>query len=122
VDPVKMLANWQVKLIPTRVQEDFTARLPSMTNRFTNWAVYQSNIIAEVKALLGNGSGANVIQVQWYCAFAMELASLQAKHKGTVLVDEAALRLAKWKARGLTEVTLISIRNIVFGIAAPAAP
>jgi hypothetical protein len=121
MDPVKMLANWTAKLIPTRVQEDFTARMPSMSNRYTNWAVYQANLIAEVKAILAAGSEP-LTSEHFYCAFAMELASLQKKHKGAQLIDETALRLAKWKARGLTEQTLIDIRDNVFGIAAPAAP
>jgi hypothetical protein len=121
MDPVKMLANWNDKVIPARIQEDFTARLPSMLPRYQNWAVYQAMVVNKVKAILATTS-ACVTDVQKYCAFAMKVSSLARRHVGIQLNDEVALELAKWKARGCIEAALINIRDAVFGIPAPAAP
>ena len=121
MDPVRMLNNWNDKLIPQRVQEDFTARLPSMTPRFQNWAVYQAMLVNKVKAIL-SGTSVSIVDVQKYCAFACKVASLASRHVGIQLTDEVALEVAKWKARGCVEAALTDIRDRVFGIPAPAAP
>jgi hypothetical protein len=121
MDPVKMLANWNDKVIPARIQEDFTARLPSMTARFQNWTVLQAMIVNKVKAILASTS-ATACDVAKYCAFAMRLAGLASRHVGIQLNDEVALEVAKWKSRGCIEAALINIRDAVFGIPAPAAP
>jgi hypothetical protein len=41
---------------------------------------------------------------------------------GESLAKEAAVLIAKWKARGLTEVVLQAIRPYVFNVVAPVAP
>ena len=121
MDPVRMLANWNDKVIPARIQEDFTARLPSMLPRFRDWTVTQAMLVNKVKAILASTSVA-ITDVQKYCAFAFKVASLQSRHVGIQLNDEVALEVAKWKARGCTEGVLTDIRDAVFGIPAPAAP
>ena len=119
MDPVRMLQNWNDKVIPARIQEDFAARLPSMTARFQNWAVVQANIVAKVKAILATSS-ATVCDVQKYCAFALKLVSLQSRHNGAQLNDEVALEVAKWTARGCIANSLAQIRDAVFNIPAPS--
>jgi hypothetical protein len=41
---------------------------------------------------------------------------------GESLSKEAAVLVAKWKARGLTEAVLQAIRTDVFNVAAPVGP
>ena len=41
---------------------------------------------------------------------------------GALLAMEAAVLIAKWVARGLTQAVLQAIRTDVFNVAAPVAP
>ena len=119
MDPDRMLQNWNDKVIQARIQEDFTARLPTMTARFTNWTVEQAELVAKVKAVLST-STATITDVQKYCAFAMKMYGLKRKHSGNQLKDEAALEIAKWTARGCIANTLAAVRDSVFGVAVPS--
>jgi hypothetical protein len=107
---------------PTRVMEDLTAQKPTMVSKATERATELSTIEDRVKATL---AGENVITSDYpkYHAFARQIYKLQRRFGGgTGLMDEVALLLAKWKARGCIEAVLIKVRNEVFAIAAPSVP
>ena len=70
-----------------------------------------------------DGAGASVIQIPFYLCFGREMWSLIRKElSGEAMAKEAALLIAKWKARGLTEAVLQGIRTDVFNVSAPIAP
>lgn len=70
-----------------------------------------------------DGAAVATIQYPFYLAFGRELLRLQlAEISGDSLAKEAAILLAKWVARGLTQAVLADIRSQGFNIPAPVAP
>jgi hypothetical protein len=64
-----------------------------------------------------------VIQLPFYLNFGREIWALTRKEvSGETLAKEAAVLIAKWKARGLTEAVLQGIRTDVFNVSAPITP
>ena len=58
-----------------------------------------------------------------YLAFGRSLWALGRKEiSGESAAKEAAVQIAKWKAKGLVEAVLQGIRTDVFNIAAPIGP
>jgi hypothetical protein len=118
VDPIKAVEGYGLKLIPTRVKEDLTAKLPAMTARVEAAFVDLAAVKAGVLAILAATDAPTAFYASYY-AFANEVnKKLKQFGGGTGLVNEVALLIAKWKARGLTELTLNAIRDY-FTIAEP---
>ena len=70
-----------------------------------------------------DGAGVATIQYPFYLCFGREMWSLSRSDiSGESLAKEAAVLIAKWKARGLTEAVLQGIRTDVFNVSAPIAP
>jgi hypothetical protein len=70
-----------------------------------------------------NGAGAKTIEFPFYLNFGREMWKLVRNGRsGEALAVEAAVLIAKWKARGLTEAVLQGIRTDVFNIGAPITP
>ena len=69
-----------------------------------------------------NTAGVSVIQYPFYLSFGREMWKLTNRIAGESAAIEAAVHIAKWVARGLTQSVLESIRFDVFGVSAPAGP
>jgi hypothetical protein len=70
-----------------------------------------------------DASGVPTIQYPFYLCFGREMWSrLRKEMSGESLAQEAAVLIAKWVARGLTQAVLQAIRSEVFNVGAPIAP
>ena len=114
--------KFDAKYTPANLTRDLTALLPGMTQRF---AAATPMLVASETAVkqVCDGAGVPTIAYPYYLCFGRELFALQRKEiSGESLAKEAAILIAKWKARGLTEAVLQGIRTDVYGISAPIAP
>jgi len=82
--------------------------------RFAEQSSYQSRVSYIISA-----GGHSMIDRAGYHAFANELYHLVLNYEAGSLPAEVAALVAKWKARGLTELELVNIHSTVFGIPAP---
>jgi hypothetical protein len=118
MDPIRAVEGYGLKTQALRVMQDLTAKLPAMTAdigaKFTELAEVKAGVQAIVSAL-----DIPTMQYSAYQAFAYEVWRKVKQFSGGVgMVNEVALLIAKWKARGLTEGALNSIRDY-FTIAEP---
>ena len=114
--------KYDAKYTPANLTRDLTVKLPKMTERFT--AVTPMLVASEtaVKQVL-DGSGVPTIQYPFYLSFGREMWALQNKEiSGESLAQEAAVLIAKWVARGLTQAVLQAIRTDAFNVGAPLTP
>lgn len=111
------------KVNVARLTTDLTALLPAMTLAFTADAPNLCLMEDSVKQTC-DASGVATIQYPFYLDFGREMYRSIAKQQmsGESLAQLAAIRIAKWTARGLTQVVLQAIRTDVFNVAAPIAP
>ena len=119
MDAVRSLESWTLKLVPERIKEDFTAKkarmLSSLQAAFTALAIMQDQVLAVLA-----GYDLSTTDYIKYRAFAGSVWKLQQKFGGGIgMINEVALQVAKWTARGCTEAVLNQIRNDVFNIPAP---
>ena len=121
-DPTKRIENWTAKVTPERTATQVTPQLSSIKQ---NAAFVMNDIVqmeTQVRQVL-NGAGVATIQYPFYLCFGREMWSrIRSGIDGESLAKEAAILIAKWKARGLTEAVLQGIRTDVFNCAAPIAP
>jgi len=116
------LANYNSKLIPARVAEDLTAKKASMVAVEAVIFNQMTDIEDRTRGVLSSETTLSVDYPKYYC-FAKQVWKLQRKlGGGTALMDEVALVLAKWQARGCTNAILTKIRNDIFAISAPTPP
>ncbi len=121
-DPGKRIESWDTKYDTTRIKAIVDAKRPKMLEHVS--AVYTSIALMEtqVKQVL-DGSGVAFIMYPFYLNFGRELWSKSRKEmSGESLAKEAAVLIAKWVARGLTQAVLQAIRTDVFNVAAPIGP
>jgi hypothetical protein len=119
IDPSKRIANWDAKYDTTRIKATLDQKRASMLASVT--AVYPMIAAMELQVKqVCDGAGVSVITYPFYLCFGREMWALSRKDiSGESLAIEAALLIAKWKARGLTEAVLQAIRTDVFNVAAP---
>jgi hypothetical protein len=100
--------KYEVKIDADVIRSRFAGLKPIMVEqtaaKFTDLAANETNVKAVIEPL-----GIPTIQVPFYLNYARELYSLTQRFSGKTLENEAKLLGAKWKARGLTEDTLIKI-------------
>ena len=122
IDPTKRIANWDAKFDTTRIKATLDQKRPSMLQSVTAVTPMITAMELQVKQVY-DGAGASVIQIPFYLCFGREMWSLTRKElSGEAMAKEAALLIAKWKARGLTEAVLQGIRTDVFNVSAPIGP
>ena len=114
--------KYDAKYTPANLTRDLTVLLPKMTARFT--AVTPNLVMMETQVKqVCDGSGVPTIQYPYYLNFGRELWALTRREiSGESLAKEAAILIAKWVARGLTQAVLQAIRSEVFAVGAPIAP
>jgi hypothetical protein len=119
IDPVKRVANWDEKYNLERVTAILTEKRPTMLQSVTNVTSLITSMELQVKQVC-DGAGVPTIALPFYLCFGREMWKLiRADISGETLALEAAVLIAKWKARGMTEAVLQAIRTDVFNVAAP---
>jgi hypothetical protein len=119
MDAIRSLESYTLKVNPERVKEDFTQKkarmLTYLQTAFNALAAMQNQVMAVLA-----GYDLSTTDYPKYRAFASSVWKLQQKFGGGVgMINEVALQVAKWKARGCTEAVLNRIRDDVFNIPAP---
>ena len=118
-DPTKRIANWDAKFNTERIKATLDAMRPSMLANVTAVTPMITAMELQVKQVC-DGAGVPTIQYPYYLCFGREMWALSRKEiSGESLAVEAAVLIAKWVARGLTEAVLQAIRTDVFNVAAP---
>jgi hypothetical protein len=122
MDPTRRIAKWNAKYNTERIKATLDEMRPTMLQNVT--AVYPMITAMELQVKqVCDRAGVATIQYPFYLNFGREIWALTRKEvSGESLAKEAAILIAKWKARGLTEAVLQGIRTDVFNVAAPIAP
>jgi hypothetical protein len=121
-DPTKRIANWNAKFDTTRIKATLDEKRASMLANVAAVTPLITAMELQVKQVC-DGAGVPTIQYPFYLCFGREMWALSRKDiSGESLAQEAAILIAKWVARGLTQSLLESIRTDVFNVAAPIAP
>jgi hypothetical protein len=116
------MQKYDAKYTTAGLTRDLTVQLPKMTERL---AAVTPMLVATESAVkqVCDGAGVPTIQYPFYLSFGREMFRLQNREiSGESLALEAAVLIAKWKARGLTESVLQAIRTDAFSVSAPIAP
>jgi hypothetical protein len=110
--------NYTTKLIPARVAEDLTAKMPDMVAAITTVFNQLVDIEDRVRGILA-GEAVWSVDYPKYYAFARQVFSMQ-RHLGggNALILEVALCQSKWTARGCVGTVLDRIREDLFSIPA----
>ncbi len=116
------IRKYNAKYSAANLTRDLAVKLPDMAARYSAATTLGVAMETQVKQVL-DGAGVPTIQYPFYLCFGRELWALQRREvSGESLAIEAAVLIAKWVARGLTESVLVSIRGGTFSIGAPIAP
>jgi hypothetical protein len=96
---------------------------PSMLAHVQAQFVSIVSMESQVKQTL-DASGVSVIQYPFYLCFGREMWHMTHENEmsGESAAQAAAVLIAKWVARGLTQAVLQAIRSEVFNVPAPIAP
>ena len=122
MDPTRRIAKWNAKFNTERVKATLDDMRPAMLANVTAVFPMITAMELQVKQVC-DGAGVATIQYPFYLCFGREMWSLTRKDiSGESLAKEAAVLVAKWKARGLTEAVLQAVRTDVFNVVAPIAP
>ena len=122
INPTKRIANWDEKYNLERVTAILTEKRPTMLQGMSSVVPLITAMELQVKQVC-DGAGVATIQYPFYLNFGREIWALSRKEvSGESLAKEAAVLIAKWKSRGLTEAVLQGIRTDVFNVSAPIAP
>ena len=121
-DPTKRIAKWDAKFKTDRVKAILDDMRPGMLSHVQAVFPLIASMEGQVKQVL-DGAGVPTTDYPWYLDFGREIWRLQRNEvSGESLAQEAAVLIAKWVARGLTQAVLQAVRTDVFNVAAPIAP
>ena len=121
-DPTARLNNWNGKYNLERVNAILTEKRPTMLQNMSAVLPLMAGMEQQVKQVC-DGAGVSIIQYPFYLCFGREMwAMIRKDISGESAALAAAVLIAKWKARGLTEAVLQGIRTDVFNVSAPIAP
>jgi hypothetical protein len=121
-DPAARIAKWNTKYNTERIKATLDEMRPAMLQKVTAVFPMITAMELQVKQVC-DGAGVPTRDYPSYLAFGRSLWALGRKEiSGESAAKEAAVQVAKWKARGLVEAVLQGIRTDVFNIAAPIGP
>jgi hypothetical protein len=121
-DPTKRIARWNAKYDTARIKATLDELRPAMLAAVTAVFPLLTAMELQVKQTC-DASGVPTIQYPFYLNFGREIWALTRKEvSGESLAQAAAVLIAKWTARGLTQAVLQAIRTDVFNVGAPIAP
>jgi len=119
IDPVKRIARWNAKYNTERIKAALDDLRPEMLASVTATFPLITAMELQVKQVL-DIAGASIIQYPFYLNFGREMWRLKRSDvSGNALAEEAAVLIAKWVGRGLTQSVLETIRTQVFDVSAP---
>jgi len=122
MDPTRRIAKWNAKFNTERIKGILDDMRPAMLANVTAVFPLITAMELQVKQTC-DASGVPTIQYPFYLNFGREIWALTRKEvSGESLAQEAAVLIAKWVARGLTQPVLQAIRSEVFNVGAPIAP
>ncbi len=122
MDPYRRIAKWDAKFNTTNIKTTLDTMRPTMLQNVTAVFPLIAAMETQVKQVC-DSSGVPTIQYPFYLCFGREMWSLTRKDvSGESMAQEAAVLIAKWVARGLTQSVLQAIRTDVFNVGAPIAP
>ena len=123
IDPTKRIANWDAKFDTTRIKATLDAKRPAMLASVTATYPMIAAMELQVKQVC-DGAGVPTIQYPFYLCFGREMWHMTHENEmsGESAAQAAAVLIAKWTARGLTQSVLQAIRTQVFNVGAPIAP
>jgi hypothetical protein len=111
--------KYNAKYSAANLTRDLTAQIANMTQNMAAVTPMLVTMESQVKQVC-DGAGVSTIRYPFYLCFGREMWALQRREiSGESLAVEAAVLIAKWKARGLTEAVLQGIRTDVFSVNAP---
>ena len=121
-DPTKRIARWNAKYDTARIKATLDELRPAMLAAVTAVFPLLTAMELQVKQTC-DATGVPTIQYPFYLNFGREIWALTRKEvSGESLAQAAAVLIAKWTARGLTQAVLQAIRTDVFNVGAPIAP
>ena len=121
-DPARRVENWDAKFDTTVIKTTLDKKRPKMLEHVSAVQPMLAAMELQVKQVC-DGSGVPTIQYPFYLCFGREMWALIRKDiSGESAAQAAAVLIAKWVARGLTQAVLQAIRTDVFNVAAPVAP
>lgn len=121
-DPTARIAKWNTKFNTERIKATLDEMRPAMYAKVQAVFPLLTAMELRVKQVL-DSSGVPTRDYPSYLAFGRQLWALGRKEiSGESAALEAAVLIAKWVARGLTQPVLQAIRSEVFNIPAPIAP
>jgi hypothetical protein len=121
-DPARRIENWDSKFDTAQIKVTLDKKRPKMLEHVSSVTPMIAAMEMQVKQVC-DGAGVFTIQLPFYLCFGREIWALTRKDiSGETMSKEAAILVAKWKARGLTEAVLQAIRTDVFNVVAPVAP
>jgi hypothetical protein len=121
-DPTRRIAKWNAKFNTERIKGILDDMRPAMLANVTAVFPMLTAMELQVKQTC-DASGVPIIQYPFYLNFGRQIWALTRKEvSGESLAIEAAVLIAKWVARGLTQPVLQAIRSEVFNVPAPIAP
>lgn len=119
MDPTKRIARWNVKYDTERIKATLDAMRDTMYARVQAVFPLIAAMETQVKQVL-DGEGVATIQYPFYLCFGRELWRLTRQEvSGESLAQEAAVLVAKWVARGLSQSVLEAVRSQVFNVGNP---
>ena len=115
--------KYALKVATPQYLSDLTTQEAAMKVNFANATTMMSANDQQVKQTC-DASGVPTIQYPFYLAFGRQMwkATAVNQFSGESMAQLAAVYIAKWTARGLTQAVLQSIRTDVFNVGAPIAP
>ena len=121
-DKLKRFTSWNVKYNTGRIKATLDEMRPTMYAKVQAVFPLITAMELRVKQVL-DSSGVPTRDYPSYLNFGRQLWALGRKEiSGETAAQEAAVQVAKWVARGLTQAVLQAIRTDVFNISAPIAP
>jgi len=121
-DPARRIENWDAAYNTEQIKLRLDAKRPKMLEHVSAVQPMLAAMELQVKQVC-DGSGVPTIQYPFYLCFGREMWALIRKDiSGESAAQAAAVLIAKWVARGLTQAVLQAIRTDVFNVAAPVAP
>jgi len=121
-DPTARIAKWNTKYNTERIKATLDEMRPTMYAKVQAVFPMITAMELQVKQTL-DASGVPTRDYPSYLNFGRQLWALGRKEiSGESAALEAAVLVAKWVARGLSQPVLQAIRSEVFNIPAPIAP
>ena len=123
MDPTKRIANWDAGFDTTANKAKIDKKRADMLSRLQAQVTSIASMETQVKQVC-DLAGCSVIQYAYYLDFGRELWKMTHERElsGEAAAQAAAVLIAKWVARGLTQSVCETIRTGVFNISAPVGP